>query len=115
MSGTVTRNGNVFAIHTRLGPASMSSVIPYEDRSSNVVVRWEVRLTLSRDNTSLSEDFAVVPDGPFKPLVNYTKLELQRVLEKLAQSPEMEPYLRRFETVYGQVPHTSFLVSQLVD
>lgn len=111
----VTRTDTTYLVHTRLGVATVSHITPVEDRTSHAVIRWECRLTLSQDGTTLFEDFRMTPDGPFKPLAQYTKLDLQRVLEKLARSPQTEQFLTRFETAYAQVPNDSFLVSQLSD
>lgn len=110
----VTRNLNTYRIHTRLGVATASNIVPVEDRTTHVVIRWECHLTLTQDEFSLEEAFQTVPDRPFKPLVNYTKLDLQRVIEKLAQSPLVEQFLVRFETAHAQVPIDSFAVSQLL-
>ena len=111
----VTRTDTTYFIHTRLGVATVSQLLPVEDRTSRAVIRWDCRLTLTRGDFALSEDFQVTPEGPVKPLVDYTKLDVQRVLEKLAHSPQMEQFLTRFETIYAQVPNTSFVVSQLAD
>jgi len=111
----VTRTDSTYLIHTRAGVATVSTLIPYEDRVTSNVTRWECQLALTRGDFTLFEDFRMTPDGPFKPLAQYTKLDLQKVLETLARSPQTEQFLTRFETVYAQVPNDSFLVSQLSD
>ena len=112
----VTRNtSNTYAIATRIGPATVSDIVPTEDRTTTQVVRWACRLTLSHGGTTYAEDFEIVPDAPFKPLAAYTKLDLQGVLEKLANSPEIELYMGRFEKVHAHVPNKSFVVGQLAD
>ena len=111
----VTRNGNTYRIHTRLGVAMVNKITPIENRTNHVVIRWECHLTLTQDEFSLEEAFQTVPERPFKPLTNYTKLDLEHVIQKLARSPEVERFLTRFETTYAELPNNSFVTSQLVD
>ena len=115
MPATVTRVGTTFTLNTRAGQATVNTLVPYEDRVTSNVTRWDVRLTLSSGGVTLAEDFTVTPESPFKPLAKYIKLDLLRVLEKLALSSEVEQYVGRFETAYAAPANGAFLVSNLPD
>lgn len=115
MPATVTRVGTTFTMTTRAGQAAVSTLVPYEDRTTSNVTRWDVRLTLFSGGVTLAEDFKVIPETPVKPLAKYTKLDLLRVLEKMALSSEIEQYIGRFETAYAAPANGAFLVSNLPD
>lgn len=111
----VIRHDSSYVLMTRAGQATVTNLVPYEERETNKVVRWDCRLTLSSGGVTLFEDFRVIPEPPFKPLAQLTKLDIHHVLEKLANSPEVQQYVGRFETVHAQMPNTGFLVSNLPD
>lgn len=115
MPATITRVGTTFTMFTRAGQATVTNLTPYEDRVTSAVTRWDARLTLTNGGVTLAEDFKVTPESPLKPLAKYTKLDLLRVLEKLAASAEVEQYIGRFETAYAAPANGAFVVSNLPD
>lgn len=111
----VTRHETTYSIHTRLGVITVSHLTPIEERTTLTVIRWDCRLTLTKDDITLVDDFKVVPYGAFKPLTQYTKLDVQRVIEELARSSQTEHFLTRFEAAYAQIPNPTFHLSTLPD